>query len=66
MGRRISKTQFNHTGSTQEVTQFTYKGDTWAITEESDGSGNATKSYTFLYPNRQFESTSYDRSDRYK
>ncbi|MDQ0062454.1 RHS repeat domain-containing protein [Paenibacillus harenae] len=47
LGRRISKTQFNHTGSTQEVTQYTYKGDTWAITEESDGSGNVTKSYTF-------------------
>ncbi|MDQ0062456.1 glycohydrolase toxin TNT-related protein [Paenibacillus harenae] len=47
LGRRISKTQFNHTGSTQEVTQYTYKGDTWAITEERDGSGNVTKSYTF-------------------
>ncbi|MDQ0062443.1 RHS repeat-associated core domain-containing protein [Paenibacillus harenae] len=47
LGRRISKTQFNHTGSTQEVTQYTHKGDTWAITEERDDSGNVTKAYTF-------------------
>lgn len=46
LGRRISNTQFNHTGETQEVTHYTYKGDTWAITEERDGNGNVTKSYT--------------------
>ncbi|MDQ6423661.1 RHS repeat-associated core domain-containing protein, partial [Paenibacillus sp. LHD-117] len=47
LGRRVSKTQFNHAGSTQEVTQYTYKGDTWAITEELDAKGNVTKSYTY-------------------
>ncbi|TFE19413.1 RHS repeat-associated core domain-containing protein [Cohnella luojiensis] len=47
LGRRTSKTQFNHTGETQDVTNFTYKGDTWVITEERNALGEVTKSYTF-------------------
>ncbi|TFE19324.1 RHS repeat domain-containing protein, partial [Cohnella luojiensis] len=47
LGRRTSKTQYNHTGETQDVTNFTYKGDTWVITEERNELGEVTKSYTF-------------------
>jgi RHS repeat-associated protein len=47
LGRRTSKTQFNHQGETQDVTNFTYKGDTWVITEERNAAGEITKSYTF-------------------
>ncbi|AIQ14933.1 polymorphic toxin-type HINT domain-containing protein [Paenibacillus durus] len=47
LGRRVSKTRFNHTGETQEVTNYVYKGDTWVITEERDGAGGVTKSYSY-------------------
>ena len=53
-GRRISKTQFNHQGETQQTTNYHYKGDTWVLTEEihtggDDGGddGESDKSYTY-------------------
>ena len=51
LGRRVSKTQFNHQGETQQTTAYHYKGDTWVLTEEvvsGDGDdGESTKSYTY-------------------
>ncbi len=53
-GRRISKTQFNHQGETQQTTNYHYKGDTWVLTEEvhsggDDGEddGESDKTYTY-------------------
>jgi len=51
LGRRVSKTQFNHRGETQQTTVYHYKSDTWVLTEEvvsGDGDdGESTKSYTY-------------------
>ncbi|MEB3104123.1 hypothetical protein VF724_21180, partial [Paenibacillaceae bacterium T2] len=47
LGRRKSKTQFNHRGETQEVTNYHYKGDSWIVVKETDESGKETLSFGF-------------------
>ena len=67
-GRRISKTQFNHQGETQQTTNYHYKGDTWVLTEEvhsgdNDGEndGESDKTYTYDANDRPLPSRSEGR-----
>ncbi|MCF2946469.1 RHS repeat-associated core domain-containing protein, partial [Paenibacillus tarimensis] len=46
-GRRMTKSQFNHTGSIQETMKYHYKGDTYVITDEKNSAGETAASYTF-------------------
>ncbi|TJY42399.1 RHS repeat-associated core domain-containing protein [Cohnella pontilimi] len=51
LGRRVTKTRFDHNGNGQQTTTYRYKGDTWVLTDEikngDNEDGESGKMYTY-------------------